>query len=646
MTPFDQIYWYSPGGMLFEDPGEWVRGSEVRGLVGKTANGNPDSAFSYPTTYSRSVWGNESTETAAVWGGGVPTSDHVKEVESKSIICNPTLAEDLDDLYMGFHIDENPVTVTWPDTKSKSLNGARVIMEIRKEVIHADMFVGAGTPLYGSHNYAASDVNARRVEIATSEFAFMNIGVYKHSEGDAPDPSTDLQKPQNFIEYNGEQTFGDGTTKTIESLGNVSKSGNTVTFASIDPREYFFEGFKIKINTTEYTVSSVSSTTVTTTAGGNHTSTSSWSILIPAGSPDTSYAPHVNDHSLSATLVNSATSSNWAGKTWGFCLNKYDTAGTERFETNTRGEDNPVDGWVRDAVGSDGWYIRHEATKSPFFSSKEFHIRHYYWNSPEFLDPTDTNVTNYWSDFNVGEGPYNNSLYRMVVGQSDEFESFELTSKSSAIWPNYQNNIRALTAGTSAGQINDDGFGPAGAFGLGYGPSPDGINTQGYGWWDQTRVSRRIHGEFMSSLGSMYANIVPHNSMATSDTDANKKRKSKAFWRNLYYYPYLLGVAGYFVRERYETSFREVMGDIDPPSGEDVDSDDNSDFADSGVGDPFYFTVWETDDIITPGTSFSVTAQVPFVGSQNQSGEAQSDETYAKDTAIYYKVKLILMAKN
>lgn len=218
------------------------------------------------------------------------------------------------------------------------------------------------------------------------------------------------------------------------------------------------------------------------------------------GSPDVDDVFHVPD---SGETTQAISSSGYPNRTWGFCPNKYNAAGTATaaFEEGV----HPFGGLAMTDLFSRNQTTLNEAGADP-----------------------------------------NTAYFSMTAGSSSPWTYHEMSSASSVLWPNYENDIANIT--DIAGQTP-----------LAGNKVYTGIPLAG---WDQCRRVWRIHRE--ANVAADYAAL-----------------------RNANCYPYLLADAGYW----------NSQGGTQPS----VEPDDYT--------DSHFLTIWETDEIIAPGTGFNVTLQ-------------------------------------
>ncbi|MAF25909.1 hypothetical protein CL634_10090 [bacterium] len=275
--PFDQIYWN--GGSSFAQQGDYAFGSEFADTVGKTANRNPDSTFSYAagSDHTYSDW----------WLANLPANRAATN-----------------NIFQGIHKDD-PLTVDVP----MPFNGGYLVLARR-------------SVRYLNYNQSGVDNGPGEQDFNTGIVDFRNITIYRG------EPAAD-----NVIRISG--------YKDIAGTGTVTGSGTTFTFSTIDPRTYFLPGFKIKVSGVDYSITAVTSTNITVSGGATFGATS-FTIRIKYGSPDIDDVMHIADTGeTTAGTANSSTSSsfnesggsNMWNKTWGFVPVKYDSAGNRFFES-------------------------------------------------------------------------------------------------------------------------------------------------------------------------------------------------------------------------------------------------------------------------------------------------------------------------
>jgi hypothetical protein len=565
VVPFDQIYWNS--GLPIADPGEYVTSTTKVAKIGQTANRNPDSAFSFPG-------GNTTDQQVDEWFG----------LKSNTITVN--------NIFHGIHVTD-PLTIS-PD---KPYKGARLVLK-RKTFIYYD-FDAAEAPGGDCENFD-------RTEKETLQFGFQHIKVKKNSvvqrpaeHGTLASASADTQTrfgdtDPKYNKYTYSAYSFDGTvgTTVLTFYGDyqdydTNPGGSPDWYA--DPPHYIInKDFLLLIDGTLYTISSITRTG--TYAGGytysintnedlvsTYTKEEDFVIWEKRGSPRVDSVVHVvdtdatTDGTLNASSDSDFNDYNGDGmseSTWGMLPYKYDELDiVENLSEYVPAFEN-VD----------------ESTFEP-------------WLGPSYSASVADGIDGGFGSDPPGTADTRTMSYRYVppggtsVGGSLVYHR-NLSFVSQAAWPQYENDIAALT------------------------DTPGGTRSGG------------IIGNRSTAPGSAVYPGIPSNAAWDMVAEASRENRvdeanvNAQSNRNKGKYPYVLGDAGFYA----------ALDQNDPPV---LGADDPLDYE-----DPHYLTIWETDEIITPGDTYEVTLSGPLsANSQNLCDGATEDRTTREEFT------LVLIAK-
>lgn len=528
--PYDQIYWNGGGG--FENPGEYITSAQQRMVVGKTASSHPDSAF----TVHPAVEDQDNLAGIANYLAVTGSRDgYTNNAAYADFIAN----NNSDTFFMGVH-DSNRISVTHAGIP---YNGCRLIL--RTEFGYA-----AGRPTFDSNSQDGNPAGATGEDNLVNEVYFKSFSVYKNNV---------LQRPRESNHAGNQFVNITSANSTLPAAATVAKVGTTLTFANVDIRTYLLPNFVVVQGTNRLNITSIDGiTTATTDSTVANFTAAAFSIDIACGSPDVDDCVFSPSNEL-AIRGGSYTSAGVQGRgnnaTWGlFCVKD---AWVNGVVVNNLFRDTTKNG------GTEGNYWPEEHplfsrftepgnAATPNFTTADGHLDFDGDGNPDI--PT-RNIYGFsiWSTEYIQPTPGVNTFLFQVQG-------FGAPRKSSAAWPCYDNDIGALSAGTTAGQLpvnalNRDGVGVARAC-VGLRP------------WD----------------GS---SLIEANDQVLAERS----------------YPFCLAEVGF-----------------------------NAPFPNATAN--HYLTLWETDEVIAPGDTFSVALST--VSHQKRSNFKFADMRY----------QLILMAKN
>jgi len=514
VVPFDQIYWNS--GLPIADPGEYTSSSTKVAKIGQTANRNPDSTFSFP--------------------GGKTTDQEVDEWFGPK-----ANKESVNNIFVGIHVTD-PLTIS-PD---KPYKGARLVLKRNA---------------FKYHDIAGTCDNWTKTTDKTQAFGFQHIKVKKNGVVQRPAEhgtlvNASLATQTRFGDINPEYVKYDwGTTYSVD--GSVGTNSLTLYadygsgWDTVPPHYIINKDFLLVIDGTTYTISSITRTgtfvdTTTFTMGytysintneslsSTYTKETDFVIWEKRGSPRVDSVVHVEDSDDTTDGTNNASSSSdfndyngdgMSESTWGMLPYKYD----ELDVVEDLPELIPAFENVTQAVFG--------AWSGPSYSAG-----HTDYGTDSIADTKSLS-------YQQKESPHESDVWYKV-----------LSTVSQAAWPEYENNIAALTdtiGGTRSGGIIGNRYGEVAYQGI-----------PGNGAWDRVYEANR-------------ENRVDQNNLNAQSN------------RNIYKYPYVLGNAGFYRAN--DANDPPVLGQ-DPLFFE----------------DPHYLTIWETDEIITPGDTYEVTLTGPL----------------------------------
>jgi len=633
--PFDQIYWNS--GTSFRETGEFESSGTKDARIGETANGNPNSTFSFlgnrrtqilnnavkigvlgslPASsrkllhYYHNVGsgGGEIANPAAPtsYSGGLVNSMTAADIpatapvgttlfdcqnrESAHHSAQDVFHQNVTNSFNGLH-SSDPISIT---TTGKPYKGAYIVLK-RKKYIYSEFEIGTdqGTlqttvddPDGGTINVTDAVIDPRmspKLPVYTSAVNYKHINIKLN--GDVVKPT------ENVVVANTDLSWIDATTATQTPTCNIS--GTTITLNNTfqsngEHRRYFTTDFQIRIGGTDYNITAVASASITVNSAPGNATGQAFSIIIPKGAPGISDTSHVNDSST--TAVGNTSTVGWGEFSWGMYSNKH-LGGTILFEdTDTydaSSDRDSTEGW---------WYI---ATRSPYFSNKD---------GEDFAVIDDgffgfRSFSASWNSYSNSDAPSRTRYVSLV------------SATSKAIFPHYNNNLNLAPFPADVNQTSD----PVIAAAL----VNAGIVNQ-YQYFDNPTRVDRAHG-----LG--YGNV--------SALDLNSSLLNKqASERNGLCYPYAAAQYGY--RDK----------DVDSNGGTD-------DLQINAQDDAQCMTILDTDRVIPPGTVIEVTLQmanggaqldgnVPFNGDYFSTPSVGNDTTnYSRFTKGLHEFEIFIIAK-
>ena len=614
--PFDQIYWNS--GAAFRDTGEFESSGAKDSRIGQTANGNPNSAFSFVGNRRTAILNNAAKIGAL---GSDPATDRHHEQAYHNIgsgggeVGNPASATNYSggavnsmtnsdipatapggttlfdcqnresahhagqdvflqgytNFFNGIHYDDM-LSIT---TTGKPYKGAYIILK-RKKFAYSEFEIGTDqstlqTNIDDVDGGTISVTNAvidprmsQRLPVFTGSVKYKHITV--HINGEVVKPTG------NKVVANTDLSWIDALSVTQTPTCNISGTTITLnnTFQNLgEHRRYFNTNFQIRIGGTDYNITNVASASISVDSAPGNATNSAFSIVMPIGAPSVGDISHVSDSSLSGAVANTA---GWGEFTWGMYSNKH-LAGTSTVlfeDTDTYGaKTTPLD----------------IATRSPYYSNKE--------SEEQSIIP----------NFFYGDFVYS---FLMNAYTNTEGDSRYLTipsESSKAIFPHYNNNLNASPFPSDVNQSNDSDI--EAAISEAYGGT---VNQ--YEYFDNILRVCRSHGR---------ANLSPDPS------DHNDSLNSaRAALRNGAGYPYVGAICGY----------------------EDIDvlGSGGTDELFAGAQDDGHFiTILDTNRVISPGSTIQVSLQM-INGARNADtqepflGDLFSSPTVGNDSRNYTRL--------
>lgn len=586
--PFDQIYWNS--GVSFRETGESETSGTKDSRIGFTANANPHSTFSF--------LGNRRTRILnfavknGLLGGALPSErfhahsyhnvgNGVGEVGDPNTTTNyaggavnnmtnadipagapgGTTLFDCQNRESSHHAAQPPFLRNQDNmfngihrndmleitTTGKPYKGCYLVLK-RKTYLYNEFNIGTdqGTP--------QANVTLGGVSVSVTDAVINPANSIKDPINTASVyykhisifKNNVIQRPNYFTEVPSTQISNGSAGPMTCDIAGTTITLNNTFQNNGEHRRYFRTNFLINIGGTDFTITAVNQNNITVSVAPGNATNQAFTIKIPAGSPDRSTVSDVAGSDLNDAVANNST---WDEFTWGMYPSKH-LGNTVLFEDT-------------DNYGSTARTVSEVGTRSPHFSSndnEEFVIEDHVANGTNLWwghYSLSANFTNFSHD-NLGNPP--------TVVDSD---FMRISPFSSAIWPHYQNNLNAAAFPTDVNQTADANIGAfiAAAF--------PGQNQ--FEFWDQMNDAFRAHGTSNLSVNA-------------SDPNINNALLQQAF-RNNNSYPYVLGESGY----------------------ESADVDGNSDhdpISTAAQDDAHCLTIWETDQVIPPGTTFSVCLQM------------------------------------
>jgi hypothetical protein len=632
--PFDQIYWNS--GISFKETGESESSGVKDSKIGITANANPHSTFSFlgnrrtqilnfavkqggslgglppsnrqhahsyhnvgtgpgevgdPNTTTNYAGGAVNSMTASDIPASAPAGTTLFDCqnrESSHHASQHPFLRNQDNMFNGIHKNDM-LEVT---TTGKPYKGCYLILK-RKTYIYNEFNIGTDQGTLQSNvtlggvsvpvtEAVINPTHSIKDQVDTASVRYKYISIYKNGV---------IQRPDYFVEVPSSQ-IGNGSAGPM----TCNISGTTITLNNTfqnngEHRRYFRTNFLINIGGTDFTITAVNQNNITVSSAPGNGTNQAFTIKIPAGSPDRSTVSDVAGSDLNDAVANNST---WDEFTWGMYPSKH-LGNTVLFEDT-------------DNYGSTARTVSEVGTRSPHFSSND--------NEEFVIEQHVSNGSNLWFgafSFSVNFTTFShNNLSNPPAFVDSDFE--RISSFSSAIWPNYKNNLNSADFPTEVAQTQDGTIGNfiAGAF--------PGQNQ--FEFWDQMNAAARVHGN-----GNLIINALDPNTSLALNHQVNRNNNS---------YPYVLGECGYDI------------ADINGNS-------DHDPIVTASQGDAHCLTIWETDEVVPPGTTFSVSLQMangrqsaaPFTPGLffGAVAGANDDISYSRKTYPINEFELFIVAK-
>ena len=670
MPPFDQILVYLSGGKF---PVRTIKtydsGPAKDERIGRTANANPSSAFSFIGNRRNKIvsyedpadtdvrlrihhfrYTGEDSTTAEPVNNISPANFEQQNRESAHNYSNcaiygnsaGTPTEHSDHLFKGIHEDDKlEVTAT------ENFNGAYLVLKCQnyfynqynvnvkgstKETVYSGTTLDTTKftdTIKSDGNGGGSDISVKDAVVDTTMvpklvapesamFNFKYIAIYKNGT---------LLKPSGYHEVDTADS-GTAFNGTATHLGNFtcSKSGGTITFndgtsGTVDPRYFFHTSFKIRIDGTEYEVQTVTNTGITVNNTTDTHTNKTYVIMIPKGSP----ASNTIFHPAGSRLNSSASSSNSFNATWGLCPNKhFDT-------TSTIFDNNPDDAYP--ASDCANFYDERGLTPSPFFgyynndndgsfSNKSIRV----WEMADEITFGSNNIA-------ITPANYDTALDK--DGATVNCSNYAVTAPSfisRAIWPDFPILIRDITdpelrnqydattwntiINSGHSNLSTDSFATDSTFDR----TAAGFLSRLKNVW---RAIKNISAPFQISTSKSFPDFCSDSPTATGPWATRNdggilftlRKVSIAFFENwrrsVQCYPYLIGCYG-------GASYRNATPNLDcknasgghlNPRGAIGPPLTSTSQSISTTEKPLYIPIFETDDVIRKGEKFEVSLQ-------------------------------------